>query len=135
MITIPQSDFGRDHWSLLAFIECRCVDHGGQPDFDRMRCNPKRHPALIGPKVNRFGNAKWQPEYGTRLNGHTEVAPKRVPQHDDHDCARDLEKAGLIEIHGTGINPVFQMTTKGTALVGAIRAHKQAGGSFSTFMV
>ena len=129
MKTIPVSKFGRDHWSLLAYIETLRVDRRGYPDLDRMRCNRNRHPGLVG--MVGFG---WTTLNSTRLFGHSESKPKRRAGHDDHDCARDLEAAGFITIKGTGINPVFQMTPQGAALTAAIRAHKQNGGTFSNFM-
>lgn len=129
---VKLEEFGKDHWSTFAFIETRCVDHKGQPDLDRMRCNTKRHPGLIGAVVNRFGNAKWKPEYSTRLKGHFQT-PNQINGHDDHDVADDLALAGLIEVRGTGIHPWYKMTKLGTQVASMLREHKAKGGNFADF--
>lgn len=117
--------WGRDHYSTLGYIECRCVDNKGIPDRSHMRCNPARHPGL--------GGAHWKPEYATRLKGHTTETPKQHRGHDDWDCAYDIEAAGLIEDIGTGVHPIWKLTDVGLNACAALRAHKAAGGSFSTF--
>jgi hypothetical protein len=126
MRNIPISKFGKDHWSLLAYIECRCVDNKGVPDLRQMRCNGERHPDLEG--ASPVPRPMWQEDYHTKLNN-----GQGVVGHDDHDCAEDLEKAGFIVIRGTGINPVYTMTEKGWETVGLIRRFKATGGSFGTF--
>lgn len=133
---IPVEKFGRDHWSLLGYIECRCVDNKGVPDRDHMRINPQRHPGLAGTRQARMNGGqgpKWKGEYATRLKGHSEKKSSRVPGHDDWDCADDLEAAGFIEILGTGIHPTWKMTERGLAVAAKLREHKAKGGSFSTF--
>ncbi len=125
---IPLSDWGRDHWSTLGYIECRCVDNRGIPDRDHMRCNPARHPGLSG----RGG---WKPQYSTRLKGHSIEVPLQRAGHDDWDCAYDIEVAGLLIDEGSGINPLWKLTPLGLSICAALRAHKAAGGSFATFNV
>jgi hypothetical protein len=91
-----------------------------------MRTDIDRHPGLTN----------WHPgntpdlskKYPTRLKGMVEL-----PNHDDWDCAEDLEKEGLIENIGTGINPAFKMTEKGFAVSALLRKHKANGGWFSNF--
>lgn len=126
MKTLTQEQFGKDHWSLLAYIETCCVDNKGRIDLTRVRCNPKTHPGLA---EARMSSRTWEPTYGTILRGGT-----RLDKHDDHDCADDLEQAGLIRHIGTGINPVFQMTTEGQRVVSLLRQHKSAGKQFSEFV-
>lgn len=130
MKPIPLSDFGRDHWNLLAYVESRCVDDKGLPDLRHMRSNPVSHPGL-SPRGQGFGG--WKPEYATRLKGHTKESPVLRRGHDDWDCADDLAHAGLIEIEGTGINPVWSMTKLGSSVAAALRQHKAGGGLYSTF--
>lgn len=43
---VTPATWGRDHWSTLAYIETRIVDHSGVPSREHMRCDPKRHPLL-----------------------------------------------------------------------------------------
>jgi hypothetical protein len=132
MKTIPMSQFGRDHWSVFAYIETLCVDNKGVPDHDRMRTNPKTHPGLVGPRI-AIMKRSWKPEYGSRLRGHAIDKPVQRLNHDDWDCADDLVAAGLIESNGTGINPWFTLTKTGLAIAAALRQHKASGGSFSNF--
>jgi hypothetical protein len=127
--SISVNRFGKDHWSLLAYIECLCVDNGGIPDLRRMRVNARTHPDLAhsnmqmpDPKVSGVY------AYPTRLRGGT-VAK----EHDDHDCADDLELAGFIIIKGTGIAPYYELTEKGWGASHRLRKFKGSGGSFTTF--
>src|SRR5277367_6377126 len=107
-------DFGRDHWSTLAYIECINVDGTGCPVLERMRCNPTRHPGLAAAK--RGPQAFWE----TSWSSHTKRGVM-LTGHDDFDCVNDLEKAGLIVVHGTGINPVYRLTSDGWRTVGELR--------------
>jgi hypothetical protein len=130
MITMDR--FGKDHWSTFAYIETRCVDYKGVPDRAHMRCNENNHPGLCD-----FRTPKWNPEHGTRLHGYFEDRNNPdlfVAGHDDWDCADDLEEAGLIEIGGTGIHPIFKMTELGNKIAAQIRAHKASGKMFATFV-
>jgi hypothetical protein len=117
---VPVAVWGKDHWSMLAYIECRCVDHRGVPARARMRTDARRHPGLV---VRVFTK-----QYPTRLAGGVELA-----DHDDWDCADDIEAAGFIEIKGTGIHPVWKMTAEGNRVAGLLRAHKTNGGNFAEF--
>jgi hypothetical protein len=112
--------FGRDHWSTFGYLETRCVDHKGIPELRHLRLDPVRHPGLA--------HMPWAQDYPTRLAGGAEQ-----PEHDDWDCTEDLEKAGLLEILGTGIHPVIRLTDTGKKVAGLLRAHKSGGGSFSNF--
>jgi hypothetical protein len=132
--TIPIEKFGKDHWSLLAFIECLCVDNNGNVDDAnkmRMRCNEQTHPQyLVRPR-----GGLWSPKYGTRLKGFFDkYDPKlQLPKHDDWNCVEDLEAGGLVKRIGTGINPVFELTIIGKAIATKLREHKASGGMFATF--
>lgn len=127
---VPLEKWGKDHWSLLAFIEHLCVEYKGCLDDKRrrnMRCNERRHP-LCG-----YMHGQWQPSYGTRLKGYFEDNKLQLPTHDDWDCSEDFEAAGLLENHGSGINPVWKLTPKGLEMSARLRAHKANGGNFSSF--
>ncbi len=131
-------DFGKDHWSLLAYVECRCVDNKGVPDGDHMRTNPNRHLGVNRPRANRFCEQKWKPEYGTRLVGYFLEGDKRdksrqIKSHDDWDCFEDLEAAGFVKNIGSGINQLWELTPHGIFVAAQLRAHKAAGKHFATF--
>ena len=97
---IPESFFGRDHWSTFAYIATRVVNHDGYPKREHMRTDPKRHPGLA-----HRGSHFCPGPYPTMLRGGVQL--------DDHDCADDLEAAGLIVHIGTGIHPRWKLTERG----------------------
>lgn len=119
---VPVETFGKDHWSTFAYIETRCVDHGGEPDRDHMRTDPKLNPGLAG-----RGSLTGE-KHPTRLKDGGTLA-----DHDDWSCAEDLEAAGLLEWKGTGMFPIFRLSDKGKAIAARLRAHKSAGGNFADF--
>jgi len=91
-----------------------------------MRCDPKRHPLLA--HADLLGVLHDGGKYPTRLKGGVELQ-----DHDDWDCADDLETAGLIENIGTGANPRFRMTTEGNRMASLLRVYKQHGGRYAEF--
>lgn len=132
--SVKLKDFGKDHWSLLAYIKTRCVDHRGALDIKHMRT---KNEALASAR-HVFGPQHWKPEYGTRLSGYwnedgTTNPDRRIDNHDDHDCQEDLERAGYIVNIGTGLNPAVKLTKLGLAVAAEIDAHKAGGGVFATF--
>jgi len=118
---IAMSQWGKDHWSTLAYIECRCVDHGGVPDRRHMRANPELHP--------QFAHIAWEDDIPTRRKG-----GKLKHNHDDWSCVDDMVAEGLVRWLGTGMNPVFKLTERGLAVCTAIRKHKASGGNFAGFI-
>lgn len=122
-MTVEIERFGKDHWSALAYVECCAVDNEGRSDNRRMRCDYTRHPGLFA--------AEYFPadrKYPTILKGGEEL-----PDHDDWDCLDDLEAAGFIEQHGTGLNLVVRFTDLGYEVVHALREHKAQGNNFAEF--
>ena len=131
MNKIPIEKFGKDHWSLLAYIETRCVDNQRELDLRHLRCNIKTHPSVALPQHNlEPGVSSLYYPYGTRLNDATVV-----DEHDDHDCIEDLVETDLVEVQGTGIRPICTMTERGYQFVAALRKHKCEGGSCGTFRI
>ena len=129
-MSIEMERWGKDHWSMLAYVESLCVDSLdgiGVPDFRRVQTNLNRHPGLAVAGLSGFHDGA---KYGIRLYGGEELPG---PDYDEWDCIDDLECEGLIEIHGTGIHPAYVMTVKGQRLAGILRAHKAAGGKFAEF--
>lgn len=108
-MTLPLEQFGRDHWSTLLYLETVCVDADGRVDRRRMRCNINTHPAVAHQK-------EWNPAWGSRQKDGTVL-----PEHDDWDCAEDLERAGFLMIRGTAMNPHFTLMNLGEATAGVLR--------------
>ena len=104
VIASPAS-FSKDHWSLMAYIECRCVDDEkgiGLLDRSRMRTNANKHPLLAA------NSGSWRKEWSTRLKGFFDFDDRQDAEkaisagfmldgHDDWDCLDDLEAAGYVE--------------------------------------
>lgn len=142
-MSTPVQKFGKDHWSLLAYVETRCVDGSagiGALDRNRMRCNQERHPLLGGSLSAAPG---WKPQYSTRLAGFFEFKDRAIPAvaiaagfmldgHDDWDCLDDLEACGFVEILSTA-NGAVRLTPAGLKVAAALREHKATGGMFATF--
>lgn len=118
---VPMAEFGKDHWSTFAYIETRCVDHGGVPDVRHMRCDASRHP--------QFAHAPGGTKYPTILK-----AGRKLANHDDWDCLDDCELLGLLENCGTPLHRAYALTPLGRTVAGRLRQHKAAGGSFASFV-
>lgn len=139
METVPVEKFGRDHWSLLAYLETICVDaldQWGQIDRNKLRVNIKTHPLLVGHIQARAILALEKPpygyKYGTRLKGHTEENPNVIKEHDDWDCLENLDKAGFVEFL-TLTSGGVRMTDTGIVIAAQLRAHKARGGNYAMF--
>jgi hypothetical protein len=139
MTTTPTSHtkFGKDHWSLLAYLESRCAagQYGvGVIDFRRIRCNPANHPLQA---VNRV---PWRSEYGTKLAGffsftdHAEAraAGVQLTAHDDWDCIDDLVSAELLTLT-SATNGLVKLTPLGVEVCAELSKHKAKGGQFAEF--
>lgn len=132
MTPVPITSFGKDHWSLLAYLEATMADFPKQPltgevERDRLRCNPATHPLLFVGKRRFADMARWEPNYGTLLKDGT-----RLAAHDDWDCLDDLEAAGLCEVLSE-INGFVRLTPLGHSLSLNLRTHKAKGGVFGNF--
>jgi len=123
---VPMALWGKDHFSTLAYLECRTVDHKGVPAKQHMRTDADRHPGLAFRIFeDEHGN---ETKYPTRLTCGVDLA-----DHDDWDAMYDAEAVGLIEVGGTGLYPVVKLTEQGELVCAALRAHKGAGGNFADF--
>ena len=137
--TIPMSEWGRDHWSTLAYIET-CATERQALDDRRMRGDGRTYP--------------------TRLRGFAADPSRIVLDHSDWDCVLDLIAAGLLTPE-PGTNPHrdhptnatiearmaarvapasaskidrYKLTARGRAIANALREHKENGGNFSNFV-
>lgn len=133
--------FGKDHWSLFAYIEYICVNGNnglGKIQRNRVRCNSSKHPLLSA-------GIKWEDSYSTRLSGFFEypfnadiekscATGFQILGHDDWDCIDDLNNAGLIEIVSFA-NGIVKLTEKGIAVLSQLISHKANGGNFSNFKI
>lgn len=116
-------NWGKDHWSLLAYLETCAVDHKGVVNLSRIRINEAKRGFTNGT------NCKWQESWGTRMKGG--VIPDG--KHDDIDVLEELEAAGFVDNIATNLHPCITMKPKGLKVVNKIRVHKANGGMFATF--
>lgn len=123
MLPVPESYFGRDHWSVFGYLAHCVTERDGYVDIRRMRCDPDRHPGLA-----HEGSVVCDRKYPTRLRGGLQI-----DDHDDHDCADDLEAAGLLEHIGTGIHPRFKLTDRGFRVLDDVNRARAEGGTWSRF--
>jgi hypothetical protein len=128
---VPMEEWGKDHWSMLAYIETRCVDHDGTLEPKRVRCNPNRHPQHALPQHNPPGQLPGEayPHTSRLREG---VVP--VPEHDDYDCFYDIQEANLLKDVGTGLYPRAQLTRAGIRLASELRVWKANGGVYAAFV-
>ena len=101
-------DWGKDHWSLLAYVVLRGIDYQGKLEVSRMRIDGEKYPTRT-----KAGN---------------------IPNHNDYDCLNDMEDVGIIKNNGTITNPHVEITEKGWDYVLALFKHKANGGSFGNFV-
>ena len=99
-------EWGKDHWSLFAYVETRCVETGGK----------------LEPAHMRRGT-----ESPTRLK------TREIDNHNDFDVLDDLEFHGLAVNRGSGINPLMELTAKGWEMASRLRQWKAQGGNFHGF--
>lgn len=140
-MSTPVAKYGKDHWSLLAYVENCCVNGQegiGEIDRRRVRCNPNTRPMLAGVQ-----NPQWKLNYSTRLADLFDFEDRTDPEkaiaaglqlrdHDDWDCLEDLEAAGYVEVLSL-VNGFVKMTENGCGVTAKLRAHKAAGGQFAGF--
>lgn len=134
---IQLTQFGKDHWSLLAYIQTLCVDSQsgiGRINSNRMRTNKHKRPHI--------GNScmiAWNEAWGTRLQGYFECDKVTQPtfqlkDHDDWDCLNDLVENKLVDII-SDVNHFITLTDSGKSLSLQLTQHKLNGGQFATFKV
>jgi hypothetical protein len=137
--SVPIAEWGKDHWSTLAYLETCAVDHDGYVDSRKMGSDGVKYPSRL---------RRLDPEQ-----------PNEEPNHSDWDCLADMMTEGLIEpapgrlasgrllwedveAHTQGAQTSaghyethqIKFTPKGSAIAGALRAHKANGGNFAAFV-
>lgn len=138
---IEEGRWGKDHWSLLAYIEHVMVDCAGfQVGLDAHMRQGRRHYRVMREECphpkRRHGHSPvdramaMEPEHGTRLKGGVVL-----PWHDDWSCVQDLAHAGYFTCTADEVQPgaVLHFSDKGMGIAAKLRQHKSAGGGFGTF--
>lgn len=133
---VPIDLWGKDHWSMLMFLEHCLVDEGGfKIEFEpRMRQN--RHHFRVMPRRGKnrspFFGTSMDPEFGSRLNNGTFIL-----NHDDWCCVQDFAEEGLLSLKTEEIDvdcrKKITLTEKGKKLANQLRNHKSEKKTFRTF--
>jgi hypothetical protein len=121
-VPIPIAYWGRDHWSMLMYVETRIVDYDGKLSRAHIRSK------------TRTG---WQPIHGTKLLSYdwTLAPPANLeagnirPDHDDYDCLKDMQAVGLLTQQGGRV----QFTARGWALASRLRQWRGNGLTLKNF--
>ena len=112
----PYKILGKDHYSMLLYVQYICGNYDGQP----FKHNSALH---VRSKHRTFGDM-GQPL--TKKNGTRLWTGEVLDDHDDFDCAEDLEKLGLMTNSGTVyVNPCYRMTPLGHEVCGKLIDAKQ----------
>lgn len=143
MRTVKLKEFGKDHWSLLGYIESRVHSYNiapntGELDKNHLRINPDGDYGVIATPFKGLFNRTWKDSYGSRLFGYwkddkTTDPDKQINNHDDVNCLNDLEAAGLIEVLSL-VNFYIKLTKKGIKMASELREWKNGGNHYSGFV-
>lgn len=139
---VPLEQWGKDHWSTLAYVEVRIVEHDGWIDQRHMRGRDERYPTRarhMAPSAAQALRTAGQPVELTRL----------IAGHGDWDCVADFYAEALVDVAGDVPDKTLggrvlarlnaerrarlTFTSRGAVIAGALRAHKIAGGTFASF--
>lgn len=146
---LPIDQWGKDHWSTLAYIESRCVDHEGVLKNAHMRTNASRHLLFMARDFASPGDGS---RYPTIYKG------GEMADHDDWDCLYDMVQTGLLTIvrpkddalwdvpvgsrgpikyrdrlQTKELKVKVKLTTLGSQVAGELRAHKAKQRNYQEF--
>lgn len=110
--------WGKDHASLLLYVEARHIDHGGELKPDNLRTNPSRHPHEADARRGR-GSIVWKPEYGTTIVG----GERPSEAHDDWDCLDDMEEVQML-LHTGPPSFLAALSPIGIEVAGELRKYR-----------
>lgn len=108
MANVPMKKWGKDHWSLLAYIDSCCINNNGKLNSLRMRADGEKYP--------------------------TRTKDGELRGHNDYHCLKDLESEGFVQNIGTLANPIVRMSDKGLDAMKQLTKHKQTGGNYDNFV-
>lgn len=142
---VPLANFGKDHWSTLAYMETVMVDVGGfQIGADaRMRSNRRNFRVMneLCPRPHRvkqtgkLAMVMDREKHGSLLKDGTVAT-----NHDDWCCIQDMAEVGFFRanekvVNAEAIEPgvILHLSPAGRTAVELLRAHKAGGGTFANF--
>ena len=132
---VPVGKWGKDHWTTLAYLETRSVDHQGVLSNKQMRCNPRLHREFAHSSL--LGSVIDGSKYPTRLRN-----DETLDGHDDWSCLEDMVAAGLVRAYYRVARPTLafgtcdakiELTGLGEEVAAQLRRHLAAGKRSSDF--
>jgi len=129
---VAMSEWGKDHWSTLAYLETCVVDNHGYLDNRRLRGADERYPTRL-----REGTLADHSDYdclsdfvaaGLALPAEGATEKGRVAF---HEYEKRAKKIGTAQARGETLR--FTLTDEGIKVCAALRAHKARGGNFAEF--
>jgi hypothetical protein len=102
---IAPERWGKDHWSLLGYIENVEVDHHGRITWDRLTLSQKNWPMLWAARNphSSLGGGDAADMYGLRLR-RVNDEPVTLYGHCEADALMDMVEAGLVTITMPGVS-------------------------------
>lgn len=125
---VSVDQFGKDHWSTLAYLETCCCDNDGLIKNQHMRCNNRLH---------RGFSHTVDSDHPTRLK------EEELQNHDDWSCVEDFVAAGYVRLEFRQVNDKtfgnleakVQLTDDGFDVVYRLRRWKANGRTFGNFQI
>lgn len=109
---ITPDRWGKDHWSLLGYVETREVDYDGRIDWRRLTLSARNWPMLyaardynaaLGRYTGDLGYDDAADRYGLRLRRINDK-PVTLYGHCEADALMDLVDAGLVTLTMPGVS-------------------------------
>lgn len=138
---VPMSQWSKDHWSTLAYVETVVVECAGfQVGLDaRMKTN-RRHFRVMSQQCGRPkrpGKSStpsmaqvMSPEHATKIKDGSVV-----DGHDDWMCVQDFAAEGLFTVGAEDVEPgvILRFSERGNEIASALRRHKADGKNYASF--
>lgn len=130
---VPVERWGKDHWSTMAYLFTRCMDHAGVIDNRHMRTHPRVHRGLVGITLGKIQDGSAWP---------TRLRDGEAERHDDWSCLEDMVAAGVLTAQARvrytsqmfgGSEARVRFTDVGKRVAQALLVHKVDGGQYAKF--
>jgi len=98
--------WGKDHWSLLSYVESVEVEYKGRIDWNRLTLSERNWPMLYAarsPYSRSLGGQDAADQYGLRLK-RVNGEPVTLYGHCEADALMDMVDAGLVTITMPGVS-------------------------------
>lgn len=101
---VAMARWGRDHWSLLIYVDERVVNWHGLLDWNQVQVSQRNWPMLWGARVYGHSDPKDGADYGLRLKPDEDGRPVVLAEHCQVDALMDLIDEGLVTLRMSAIS-------------------------------